>query len=91
MAEKVKGHLATMSSSNVHVASIEGLAVVITPASTVLSLTELDGRVFENITPSRLEASETVCRQARNVLWVERGARTEAPHSFMAIGLDRVI
>ncbi|KAL1875163.1 putative Hybrid PKS-NRPS biosynthetic cluster [Diaporthe australafricana] len=91
IAEQVKGYLAPYFSSIVRVASLEDLGDTVAPTSSIISLSELDSPLFDNITPSRFEALKNVWRYARNILWVTRGSKAETPHSFMTVGLGRVL
>lgn len=63
----------------------------IVPTSTVVSLTELDRPLFKDITPAKFTALKTLWGQAGTVLWVTRGARDNEPHSFMTVGIGRVM
>ncbi|KAL4789182.1 hypothetical protein BDV19DRAFT_395282 [Aspergillus venezuelensis] len=57
--------------------------------SIVLCMTELDGPVFKSITQARFSALQTLFEQARHVLWITSGCRTDNPYANMAIGLGR--
>lgn len=91
IAEQVKSYLAPYFGSIVRVASLEDLGDAVPPTSSILSLCELDGPLFDNITPSTFEALKNVWRYARDVLWITRGSKAETPYSFMTVGLGRVL
>lgn len=92
IAERLENLLAQRFSFIERVSFFEDLdAQAIPRGSTVLSLTELDEPVFKTINPEKLEALQTLWREAGKVLWVTRGARAEEPHSFMTHGLGRVV
>ena len=75
-----------------HLRSLEELNKVgLEQESTVLCLTELDEQYLEQRSNSKIEALKVLWRDARNVLWVTRGARDDSPYSAMMLGLCRTI
>lgn len=92
IAERLRVLLAPRFSNVVRVSNFESLdAATLPPSSTVLSLTELDEPLFKTITPGKLGALKTLWSQASTILWVTRGSRAEEPHSFMTVGVGRVM
>ena len=92
IAEQLAVFLAPRFSSIVRVSSFETLDdEKVVPSSTVLSLTELDEPLFKTITPAKFGALKTLWGQAGTVLWITQGARAEEPHSFMTVGIGRVV
>ncbi|KAF2471756.1 putative equisetin synthetase [Lindgomyces ingoldianus] len=92
IAEQLAVDLSSRYTSIVRVSSFETLDdEKILPSSTVLSLAELDEPVFQAFTPAKFDAFKTVWGQAGTILWVTRGARAEEAHSFMTVGIGRVM
>jgi SAM-dependent methyltransferase len=58
--------------------------------STVVSFTELDEPVFENIDPKTFQAFKTIFQSDKNLLWITRGRRDDEPYSNMTVGFGRV-
>ncbi|KAK1991925.1 AMP-binding enzyme [Colletotrichum falcatum] len=59
--------------------------------STVLSLSDLDGPVFENINDVALDALKTIVSTCPVLMWVTHGARDKCPGSMMSIGFFRSV
>ncbi|KAI0544488.1 hypothetical protein F4679DRAFT_35052 [Xylaria curta] len=71
---------------------IESLdADLVTPAATILCLTELDRPAFESIGTKMLQNMQQLFSKAKEVLWVTRACRTDNPYSNMTVGLARVL
>ncbi|KAH9909070.1 lovastatin nonaketide synthase [Xylariomycetidae sp. FL2044] len=76
----------------VHIEALEALHTQgLLESSTVVSLTELDNPVFDNMTPEKLGGLQILWRNAGNVLWLTMGARAQNPHSYMTIGIGRCL
>ena len=58
-------------------------------ASTILSLAELDGAIFENLTAKKFQALKTLFSQEHTVMWITRGRRADVPESNMTYGFLR--
>ncbi|KAH8656641.1 putative polyketide synthase [Tricladium varicosporioides] len=58
---------------------------------TVLSLTELDQAVFENLTEEKFKALQFMMDQAKNVLWVVQGSQGQNPYSRMMMAVGRCL
>ncbi|RJE23816.1 polyketide synthase [Aspergillus sclerotialis] len=70
--------------------SLEDIASVnLAQYNTVLCMTELDGPVLKSINEQTFSALQALFGQARHVLWVTSGCRTDNPYANMSIGLGR--
>lgn len=58
--------------------------------STILSLAELDGPIFESITPETFRAVRNVFGAGKRVFWVTSGRLDLNPFSNMTVGFGRV-
>ncbi|KXX79394.1 Lovastatin nonaketide synthase [Madurella mycetomatis] len=58
--------------------------------STVISLTELDSPVFQDITPERFEALKKIMEPGRTMLWVTSGRLCDEPFANMTAAFGRV-
>ncbi|KAJ0115637.1 hypothetical protein J7T55_010460 [Diaporthe amygdali] len=61
----------------------------ISSSTTVLSLAELDGPVFLDLTESKWNAFKSVFQEAGSVFWVTNGRRIGNAHANMTVGLLR--
>lgn len=61
------------------------------PLTAVLSLTDIDGPVFKNITEGRWENLKRLLSSSGCLLWVTHGSRCEEPDSGTMVGLLRSI
>ncbi|KAH8880972.1 beta-ketoacyl synthase domain-containing protein [Thozetella sp. PMI_491] len=63
----------------------------LTPSSTILSLAELDTRVFQNMETSGFDNLKNLFLIGNTVLWVTHGRRHKDPFSNMTVGFGRTI
>ena len=63
----------------------------IKPASTVLSLVDLDEPTFRNMTRTKLEALKQLFDRAKTVLWLTRGCLADDPYANMIVGFGRTL
>ncbi|RYP64846.1 hypothetical protein DL769_006521 [Monosporascus sp. CRB-8-3] len=62
---------------------------LIDPESCVISLTELDNRVFEDITPVEWQHFKKMFETGKTLLWITSGRLDDEPFSNMTIGFGR--
>jgi hybrid polyketide synthase/nonribosomal peptide synthetase ACE1 len=62
-----------------------------TGAGTVLSITELDIPIFEDLTESVWHGLRNIFDHSRNVLWITRGAHGTEPYAVMMTGFARTL
>lgn len=55
----------------------------------VLVLEDLDGPLFQTLTPGKLAGLQRAVNESRQVLWVSSGCRRQEPYANMSIGLCR--
>ncbi|PLN79470.1 hypothetical protein BDW42DRAFT_127060 [Aspergillus taichungensis] len=92
LVEKVSALLSPVFPVFTRVLSIESLhSTPIPVGATVLSLSEFDEPLMQQVTVAKIEALKTLWSRARNILWVSKGARTEQPYSYMMLGIGRVV
>ena len=70
---------------------IEQHDLAIPLGASVICLTDLDKPVFEEMTQDRFNGLKKLFNSAKHLLWITRGARGDAPHANMIIGLGRSI
>ena len=58
-------------------------------SSTILSLTELDGPTFKDLTHEKFHVLKSLFSQERTVMWITRGRRADVPESNMTYGFLR--
>lgn len=61
----------------------------LSPASTILSLTDLDSPILKGLTGNRWSSLQSLLSQARNILWVTSGYRVSEPYAAAIVGLHR--
>ena len=72
-----------------YVKSLSGLQeVTTTPATTILSLTDIDGPVFKSLTPESFDGLKKVFEGAHPVLWITQDSRVD-PFMNMIVGFGR--
>lgn len=64
---------------------------VLIPGSTVICLSELDEPFFESISEASIRGMQSIFSQAKNVLWITHGARSDNPYSNMLLGVGRSV
>ncbi|PVH70207.1 putative hybrid PKS-NRPS enzyme [Cadophora sp. DSE1049] len=64
-------------------------ACKIPTGSTILCLSELDTPVFKSFSNLNLEYIKTLFNQAKEMLWITRGCRSNEPCSNMIVGVGR--
>ncbi|TVY17879.1 Hybrid PKS-NRPS synthetase prlS [Lachnellula arida] len=75
-----------------HIEHLEELSHhIISPSSTVLSLTDLDTPIFKRITESHLTGLKHMLNHARLVLWVSQGCRSDDPYANIMVGFGRTL
>lgn len=65
------------------------VALDISSGTTVLSLVELDGPVFQQLTDASWESLKLLLHNAGTMLWVSCGRRAQNPYANMIVGLLR--
>ena len=92
VSEQITGLSPLDSRTIIRISSIEALnSQGMAESSTVLSLTELDKPLLQDVSSEKLDALKTLWRQAGTILWVTQRARTDQPYSFMTFGLGRAM
>lgn len=92
LAETVATILSPRFASVTRVVSLSDLkADHLPPSSIVLVLSELDEALFKDMTPRKFGALKTLWNNGSTILWLTKGARDENCHSFMTVGLARVL
>lgn len=78
-------------STNVHIfQSLEDVAHdMIGPCSPIISLTELDRPIFQDLTATQFDALKQTFGSARDLLWLTSGRRCQEPFSNMTVGFGR--
>lgn len=78
-------------SANVHIfQTLEDVAHdKIGPGSPIISLTDLDRPVFQDLTATQFEALKKTFGSARDLLWLTSGRRCQEPFSNMTVGFGR--
>lgn len=67
-------------------------ASLISPAALVLSVTELDRPIFQDIAEETMEGLKTVFDyHQRTILWITRGCRADEPYMNMTLGFGRTL
>ncbi|KAL5321837.1 hypothetical protein ACEPPN_009800 [Leptodophora sp. 'Broadleaf-Isolate-01'] len=61
------------------------------PGSTVICLSELDEPFFESVSEASIRGMQSIFSQAKNVLWITHGTRSENPYSNMLLGVGRSV
>jgi len=92
LMEQVKSALGSKFSALVHLPSVAAMTMESLPSgATVLSIADLDEPVMRSMTEAKLEGLKALWTQARNILWVSRGARSDEPYANMMFGIGRVV
>lgn len=78
-------------STNVHIfQSLEDIAHdTIGPCSPIISLTELDRPIFQDLNATKFAALKKTFGSARDLLWLTSGRRSQEPFSNMTVGFGR--
>lgn len=63
----------------------------VSPSTTLISLTELDQPLFENVTSAEWEGLQKCLLTCQRVFWVTSGRRASKPHANMVLGLLRTL
>ncbi|KAM0323352.1 hypothetical protein ACHAQA_008945 [Verticillium albo-atrum] len=61
------------------------------PTALVLNLTELDGPIFQSLSPESMRGLQSLLDYQRSILWVTQGCRAEQPYMNMSVGFGRTI
>lgn len=73
-----------------HLQSLQDLdSVQISPTSYVLSVTDLDKPIFENLTIESMGSLKKLFDFQRTIIWVTRGCRADEPYMNMMVGFGR--
>lgn len=76
----------------IHLQSYEALDTNHIPTgSTVLCLADLDEPIFKFFNGAKLQYIKTIFNEAKDMLWITRGCRSEEPYSNMMVGLGRAL
>lgn len=63
----------------------------ITPSTTIVSLSDVDKPLFQELTPSEFDAMKTAILESTCILWVTAGRRWKSPFSNMTAGFIRSV
>ena len=63
----------------------------IAPSTTILSLTDIDKPLFQDLDPAAFEAMKTITLRTSCILWVTAGRRAKSPFSNMSTGFVRSV
>ncbi|KAI0799427.1 hypothetical protein GGR55DRAFT_668888 [Xylaria sp. FL0064] len=66
-------------------------AMAISAATTVLSIADLEGQFFKNVTESEWDGLRALLRDSGALLWTTRGRRSESPYANLIVGLVRSV
>lgn len=64
-------------------------AIPLESRSTILNLSDLDEPLFRNLTQGRLQGIRGVLENARTIVWVTEGRRSQNPYMNMSVGFGR--
>lgn len=68
---------------------LQGLTV--SSGASIICLSDLDSPAFEGMTSQRFQGIHKIFTNAKHILWVTQGARTNSPYANMIVGLGRSI
>ncbi|RDW76198.1 hypothetical protein BP5796_07019 [Coleophoma crateriformis] len=92
VVQDVTDLLLSWHSRPVKITSLEEVdETLLAPGSAVLCLCELDNPFFKSMTAAGLRGIQSVFGQAKNVLWVTHGSRSDNPYSNMLVGVARSV
>lgn len=69
----------------------EAAGLNLSPTTTILSLSDLDEPLFENLAERDFEAAKKVLESAGTILWVTHGRRAANPTTNMTVGMVRTV
>ncbi|KAF2182988.1 beta-ketoacyl synthase domain-containing protein [Zopfia rhizophila CBS 207.26] len=90
LAHELHSIFTPLSSKITSAESIEDVDYgIITPASTILCLVELDEPVFQDLSEAAFLGLKQIFGSEKTMFWVTEGRRADSPYSNMTIGFGR--
>lgn len=90
LAEGLQRILSTSVSTTYHFGALEDVDYsIVDQKSTVISLTELDKPVFQDMTPTRFLAFKQMFETGKTLLWITSGRLEDQPYSNLTLGFGR--